>query len=42
MILKTWTRVVTDKKKGKIYGVGNLAGSYQKGIAATLKLTLNH
>ena len=31
------------KKKGKLYGLGNLAANYRKGsVASTLRLTLNH
>ncbi|KEH26514.1 hypothetical protein MTR_6g463490 [Medicago truncatula] len=34
--------VVGDKKKGKLYGLGNLAANYRKGsVASTLRLTLN-
>lgn len=40
--LRTWTKVAGDKTKGKLYGAGNLAANYRKGVAATLRLTLNH
>lgn len=40
--LKTWTNVAGDKHKGRLYGAGSLAGNYRKGIAATLRRTLNH
>jgi hypothetical protein len=29
--LKTWAHVVGGKKKGKLYGAGNLAATYRKG-----------
>jgi len=39
---RTWKKVVADKTNGKLYGLGNLAANYQKGVASTLRLTLNH
>jgi hypothetical protein len=42
LALQTWTKVAGDKKKGKLYGAGNLAANYRKGVATTLKFTLNH
>jgi len=39
--LRTWTKVASDKSMSRLYGAGNLAGNYCKGIAATLKFTLN-
>jgi hypothetical protein len=40
---RTWTKVAGEKKKGKLYGLGNLADNYQKGsVASTLRLSLNH
>ncbi|KEH42889.1 transmembrane protein, putative [Medicago truncatula] len=41
LTLLAWTKVVGEKKKGRLYGAGNLAGNYRKGVATTLKLTLN-
>ncbi|XP_039689841.1 uncharacterized protein [Medicago truncatula] len=39
----TWKKVVGDKKKGKLYGLGNLAANYRAGsVASTLTFTLNH
>jgi hypothetical protein len=29
--LKTWSHVVGGKKKGRLYGAGNLAATYRKG-----------
>jgi len=43
LTFRTWTKVAGDKKKGKLYGLGNLAANYGKGsVASTLRLTLNH
>ena len=43
LTFRTWKKVAGDKKKGKLYGLGNLAANYQKGsVASTLRLTLNH
>ena len=43
MTFRTWKKVAGDKKKGKLYGLGNLAANYRKGsVASTLRLTLNH
>jgi len=43
LTFRTWKKVVGDKKKGKLYGLGNLAANYRKSsVAPTLKLTLNH
>ena len=43
LTFRTWTKVAGDKKKGKLYGLGNLAANYRKGsVASTLRLTLNH
>jgi hypothetical protein len=40
---RTWTKVAGEKKKGKLYGLGNLAANYRKGsVASTLRLSLNH
>jgi hypothetical protein len=33
LTFQTWTNVAGDKSKGKLYGAGNLAVNYQKGIA---------
>ncbi|XP_039691036.1 uncharacterized protein [Medicago truncatula] len=41
LTLRAWTKVAGEKKKGRLYGAGNLAGNYRKGVATTLKLTLN-
>lgn len=40
--LRTWTKVAGNKTKGRLYGAGNLAANYRKGVAATLRRTLNH
>jgi hypothetical protein len=43
LTFNTWKKVAGDKKKGKLYGLGNLAANYRKGsVASTLRLTLNH
>jgi len=43
LTFRTWKNVVGDKKKGKLYGLGNLAANYRKDtVASTLRLTLNH
>jgi len=43
LTFRTWTKVAGDKKKGKLYGLGNIAANYRKGsVASTLRLTLNH
>jgi len=43
LTFRTWKKVAGDKKKGKLYGLGNLAANYRKGsVASTLQLTLNH
>ena len=41
MTLRTWTKVVGEKTKGQLYGLGNLVGNYHNAIATTLKFTLN-
>ncbi|AES99396.1 hypothetical protein MTR_5g080310 [Medicago truncatula] len=43
LTFRTWKKVVGDKKKGKLYGLGNLAANYRAGsVASTLTFTLNH
>ena len=42
LALRTWTKVAGNKTKGKLYSAGNFAANYWKGVAATLRLTLNH
>jgi hypothetical protein len=39
---KLGPKLLAIKKKGKLYGAGNLAANYRKGVATTLKFTLNH
>ncbi|XP_024627930.1 uncharacterized protein [Medicago truncatula] len=43
LTFRTWKKVVGEKKKGKLYGLGNLAANYRAGsVASTLTFTLNH
>ncbi|KEH34060.1 hypothetical protein MTR_3g058800 [Medicago truncatula] len=42
LALQIWTKVAGDKTKGKLYGAGNLTANYRKGVATTLRFTLNH
>ncbi|RHN59169.1 putative transposase, Ptta/En/Spm, plant [Medicago truncatula] len=43
LTFRTWKKVVGDKKKGKLYGLGNLAANCRPGsVESTLTFTLNH